>query len=369
VDEDASVFRIGGDEFAVVLHRDPASRSTAARADAFREAFAQPFATGERTFPRFIPVLASLGGAELQLPMTYDDLMQRAAVALEESQANGGGKVTVYDAAMIAQVQLRRFASDELLAAMARNEFFVEYQPTVELNARSIAGAEALIRWNHPTRGRLAPSEFLDAAKRAGLMAELTHWLIARLVEDFRNVVLPAGFRCYFNVPAHVLEDLTFSDTLDDIMRVNPGIAARLGLEVTETDVMNQVERAIESLNSVRRLGLLVAVDDFGTGYSSMGYLKRLPIDCVKLDGSFIKGLPGDPRDENLAKLFLGITSQFSLVSVAEGVETEEQARWLADQGCMLGQGYLFSKPLPLPELLAQIDPAAGLPVARKRRS
>jgi diguanylate cyclase (GGDEF)-like protein len=366
VDEGDTVFRLSGDEFGVALYADGSARSTQQRTESYRDAFRRPFATGDREHPRYIPVLASLGAAELQSPMTYDELMQRANVALEEAQAIGG-KATVYSTEMITRLQQRRVASDELIGAMARDEFFLEYQPTVELHTRSIAGAEALLRWNHPQRGLLAPSDFLDAAKRAGLMGEITHWVIRQLVADLENVDLPSGFRCYFNVPAQVLEDFSFSDMLADIVRMHPRIADRLGLEVTESDVMNQVERAIESLTSVRRLGLLVAVDDFGTGYSSMGYLKRLPIDSVKLDGSFIKGLPGDSRDENLAKLFLGITNQFSLVSVAEGVETEAQARWLMDEGCMLGQGYLFAKPLTLPELVAALDRSPA-PVRRKRK-
>jgi diguanylate cyclase (GGDEF)-like protein len=366
VDEGDTVFRLSGDEFAVALYADGSARSTSARTESYREAFRQPFATGDRERPRYIPVLASLGAADFESPMTYDELMQRANVALEESQAIGA-KATVYSADMATRLEQRRVASDELIGAMARDEFFLEYQPTVEMQTRVIAGAEALLRWNHPQRGLLGPIDFLDAAKRAGLMGEITHWVIRRLVDDLESIDLPPGFRCYFNVPAQVLEDFSFSDRLAEVVRAHPRIADRLGLEVTESDVMNQVERAIESLNSVRRLGLLVAVDDFGTGYSSMGYLKRLPIDSVKLDGSFIKGLPGDARDENLAKLFLGITSQFSLVSVAEGVETEEQARWLMDQGCILGQGYLFARPLALQDLVAMLDRSVAT-VRRKSR-
>jgi diguanylate cyclase (GGDEF)-like protein len=365
VDEGDAVFRLSGDEFGVALYADGSARSTQQRTESYRDAFRRPFATGDRERPRYIPVLASLGAAELDAPMTYDELMQRANVALEESQAIGA-KATVYSDEMIARLQQRRVASDELIGAMARDEFVLQYQPTVELATRSIAGAEALLRWNHPQRGLLAPTDFLDAAKRAGLMGEITHWVIRRLVADLETLDLPQGFRCYFNVPAQVLEDFSFSDMLADIVRMHPRIADRLGLEVTESDVMNQVERAIESLTSVRRLGLLVAVDDFGTGYSSMGYLKRLPIDSVKLDGSFIKGLPGDSRDENLAKLFLGITSQFSLVSVAEGVETEAQAQWLMNEGCILGQGYLFAKPLALADLVAELNRSSA--TVRRRR-
>jgi EAL domain-containing protein (putative c-di-GMP-specific phosphodiesterase class I) len=192
----------------------------------------------------------------------------------------------------------------------------------------------------------------------------MTTWVVRRIARDFKGIVLPDGFRCYFNVPAHILESETFLLDIGQAIASNPGLIRSLGLEITESEVMNKVERAIDALKRVRRLGLLVAVDDFGTGHSSLSYLKRLPIDVVKLDKAFIDGLPTDRKDVALAELFLSLTKELSLISVGEGIETEEQAEWLSAHGCLIGQGYLFSRPVGFERLLELIGPLGTVPAA-----
>jgi EAL domain-containing protein (putative c-di-GMP-specific phosphodiesterase class I) len=220
------------------------------------------------------------------------------------------------------------------------------------MTTRAIVGAEALLRWEHPVRGRLQPAAFLSAVRRANLLTEVTRWIVTRIARDFEGVPVPSGFRVYFNASAHALESETFLLGLEQTLAAHPGFAERLGVEITESEAMNRVERAIEALERVRRLGLLVGIDDFGTGYSSLSYLKRLPIDIVKLDKSFIDGIPDGANDVALAEMFLTLTRQLSRVSVGEGIETERQAAWLLEHGCMIGQGYLFARPLPLDALL-----------------
>jgi EAL domain-containing protein (putative c-di-GMP-specific phosphodiesterase class I) len=184
----------------------------------------------------------------------------------------------------------------------------------------------------------------------------LTAWVVHRIARDLAGQALPPAFRCYFNVTATVLEDKAFLAGLEDELRASPGLGARLGLEVTESELMSDVERAIEALDAVRALGLLVAIDDFGTGYSSLSYLKRLPVDTVKLDRSFIDGLPDNPGDVALAEMFMELTRRFALVSVAEGIENERQAQWLAAHGCMVAQGFLFSRPVPFERLVQLLE-------------
>jgi diguanylate cyclase len=229
--------------------------------------------------------------------------------------------------------------------------------------SRLIVGAEALIRWEHPTRGQLLPAAFIGCVKRANLLAEMTAWVLRRIVRDLRDRRVPGDVRFFFNVPAHVLESESFFRQLEEILDSDSTLAKRLGIEITESEVMNSVERTIAALQSVRLLGLRVAIDDFGTGYSSLSYLKRLPIDVVKLDKSFIEGLPTDESDIALAKMFLTLTRQFGFDSVAEGIENEDQAAWLQAHGCMIAQGFHFSKPLPLLDFVSLVGKTNGVPV------
>jgi diguanylate cyclase (GGDEF)-like protein len=358
VSEADRICRIDGDEFAVVFGRLNDEESLELRLLAYKTAFERPFHTGDRDGLRFMPISASIGAAKVADGFTIDDLLRRSHVALEESQRLGRGELTLFGDDLEGTLRARSLHRGVFLAAIEANEFLVEYQPTYELNMRTITGAEALIRWNHPARGRLPPGEFLAEAERAEALYPLTIWIVGRILRDLSAMELPPGFRCYFNVPASVLERSTFLSELSELLDSAPGLASNLGLELTESEVMHRVDVAIDNLNSVRDLGLTVSIDDFGTGNSSLGYLKRLPIDIVKLDKLFINGLPHDAADVGLAQMFLGLTRQFSLVSVAEGIENEDQAQWLLDHGCMIGQGFLFSKSVPIEELKALMQSA-----------
>jgi diguanylate cyclase (GGDEF)-like protein len=353
VNERDIVARLGSDDFAILLTADDRAQSLSERMDAYRCVFQSPFHTGDRDGKVFLNVSASLGAVEvLGRGLRFDEALARANVALDQAKERGGNGAVAFEPSLESLVLDRLLERDALVNAMQTDAFTLEYQPTYELKTRLIVGAEALIRWNHPERGRLMPDAFLGSLARANLLGELTAWVIQRIVRDFRDTSPPTGFRCYFNVPAHVLESDSFVVALGQVIAAKPRFAGMLGLEITESEVMSNIERAIEALARVRQMGVRVAIDDFGTGYSSLNYLKRLPIDVVKLDQSFIAGLPDDKRDVALAEMFLGLTVQFALTSVAEGIETEEQAAWLLDRGCMIGQGYLFSRPVAFDQLM-----------------
>jgi EAL domain-containing protein (putative c-di-GMP-specific phosphodiesterase class I) len=226
------------------------------------------------------------------------------------------------------------------------------------LASRKLVGAEALVRWDHPERGRLSPVDFVDFAERNGLMGALSRWVLDRVVRDITRdgVSFEPEFRVFFNLGAQMLADVPFIAYLKEALRRAPRAAAHLGVEVTETAAMENVERSMDSIDLFRRWGLHIAIDDFGTGHSSLSYLKQLTVDVVKVDRSFVMGLPDDKRDTLLIDMLLRISESFGYATVAEGIETEAQAAWLLEHGCGFGQGYLVSRPASFEDLLARMD-------------
>jgi diguanylate cyclase (GGDEF)-like protein len=354
VDEGDIVARLGGDDFAVLLSADEGGRTLEERLALYTQAFQRPFHTGDRDGKIFLNVTASLGAATfVRGRQTFDQALANANVALDAAKASGGGAGVAFGSQLEAIAVERALEGDEIRAALRNQEFVLEYQPTIDMVSGSIVGAEALIRWLHPTRGQLPPSAFLGSVRRANLLAEMTALVLRQIARDLKDPRVPIEIRFYLNVPAHVLESDSFLLQLEELFDTEPTLANRLGIEITESEVMNNIERTISALQGVRKLGLRVAIDDFGTGYSSLSYLKRLPIDVVKLDKSFIDGLPEDENDIELATMFLTLTKQLGFDSVAEGIENKRQAVWLTEHGCMIAQGFYFSKPLPLPDFIA----------------
>jgi EAL domain-containing protein (putative c-di-GMP-specific phosphodiesterase class I) len=188
-------------------------------------------------------------------------------------------------------------------------------------------------------------------------MGPLTHWVFHRVARDLLSRHdWPTGFRIYFNLATQMLEDIAFITMLDRSLRANPTLARHLGIEVTESAAMQNVERSMNTIDLFRRLGVSVAIDDFGTGHSSLSYLKNLTVDVIKIDRSFVNGLSSDDRDNAIVEMMLGITDRFGFASLAEGIETEAQLSWLRNRGCQFGQGYLIAKPNEFKILLGLLD-------------
>jgi EAL domain-containing protein (putative c-di-GMP-specific phosphodiesterase class I) len=245
----------------------------------------------------------------------------------------------------------------ELADAIAHDQLELDYQPTFDLATRRITGAEALVRWNHPERGRLPPSEFIGFAENNGLIAALSRWVFRRSVRDVLTLDAPRGFRVYFNLAALMLDDIPFIAELRAALDADPRLVDMLGIEVTETAAMQNVERSMYTIDMFRKWGLTVAIDDFGTGYSSLSYLKRLTVDVIKIDRSFVMGLPDDERDGAITEMLLRITDRFGYATLAEGIETGEQAAWLLEHGCRYGQGFLLARPASIDILRALLEP------------
>jgi EAL domain-containing protein (putative c-di-GMP-specific phosphodiesterase class I) len=239
-------------------------------------------------------------------------------------------------------------------------QFDLVYQPTFDLASGQIAGAEALIRWRHPKRGLVAPAEFIPWAEDAELIAPITSWVIARAARDLASIApLPRNFRCYVNVSAAQLADPALVEDLRSALDRTPQLAAHLGIEVTESAAIADIEGAVRTLEQLRALGLRIALDDFGTGYAMLSYLKSLPIDVVKVDRSFVAGLPFDPVDAALFETLLSIATRLGITTLAEGIERANQAAWILARGCTLGQGWYFAVPGSIRQLAAMLGTQA----------
>jgi diguanylate cyclase (GGDEF)-like protein len=344
------VARMSADEFAVLVRGTPLDRYAAI--------FDEPFHTGDRDGAHMLGIGASIGASRFPFDgNTAEALMRRADVALDVAKARGGSTTLVFDGQMEAIIAESHLRVVELQEAIALDQLALVYQPTFELATRRITGAEALVRWDHPVRGRLPPSEFITFAENNGMIAALTRWVFRRTVRDVSGIdVLPPRFRVYFNLAPQMLEDIPFIAELRAALDVDPRLIDHIGIEVTETAAMQNVERSMNTIDLFRSWGLTVAIDDFGTGYSSLSYLKQLTVDVIKIDRSFVMGLPDDDRDSAITDMLLRITDQFGFATLAEGIETEEQARWLQEHGCRYGQGYLIAKPFEFSDLLERLE-------------
>jgi diguanylate cyclase (GGDEF)-like protein len=350
------VARMDGDEFAVLLRGVDSVDSVATALRPYTELLSRPFHTGDRHGTRMMRVGASIGAARFPDDgNSVEELNRRAGVALDVAKGRGGSGTAIFDASMQPILEESHLRSVELSDAIVQNQLALLYQPTFDLATRRIVGAEALVRWDHPERGRLLPGTFIPLAERTGLIEPLSRWVLDRVVRDLATTVLPHEFRVYFNLGAQMLDNVRFISDLQDTLELNPDLVRYLGIEITESAAMENIERSMHTIDLFRSSGLQVAIDDFGTGYSSLSYLKRLTVDLIKIDRSFVAALPDDERDAALAEMLLRISQRFGFITLAEGIENEAQAAWLLSHGCRLGQGFLFAPPDSFVTLLNRV--------------
>jgi EAL domain-containing protein (putative c-di-GMP-specific phosphodiesterase class I) len=237
-----------------------------------------------------------------------------------------------------------------LAEAIAGDQFTLYYQPHVELSSGAVTGCEALIRWNHPVRGLLPPSTFIPFAEQSGIITGIDDWVLRNAcARSTELAALRPGFRLYFNLSGRQAGDPKLIRALTTAAR-NGVALENLGVEITESDAMRDVEATRRVCRALRKLNVRVAIDDFGTGYSSLSFLKRLPVDIVKIDRSFISGVLTDPHDETIAETIISISDRFGFESLAEGAEQLAEIDWLRERSCHYVQGYAICHPLPLDE-------------------
>ena len=278
-----------------------------------------------------------------------ETLMRDASAALFEAKKRGGNNHEFYTAEMNSTALKRLSLESGLRRAIDRNEFVVHYQPKVAVNNWQIVGAEALIRWQHPERGLLLPIEFVPLAEETGLIASMEDWCLRAVCRQIKQWEI-AGLNLK-SVSSNISpRQFQHPDFFPRVARIldKVGVEPRhLELEVTESSIMTKPELAVQTLKAFKNIGVKISIDDFGTGFSSLGYLKRLPIDILKIDRSFVSEVTTDRADAALVKTIITLAHNLSLRVVAEGVESEDQLRFLHSLGCDEVQGYLFSKPLP----------------------
>jgi diguanylate cyclase (GGDEF)-like protein len=340
------VARLGGDEFALVLPALASDADAAAVAARVVEALAQPFyLEGQPLF-----VSASVGIA------TYPEngrdaecLLKNADTAMYGAKNGGRNNYQFYVAEMHENATQRLQTEAQLRQALERAEFLLHYQPKLDLAAGTISGFEALLRWNHPQRGLVPPLEFIAILEDTGLILPVGEWVIGEVCRQLKAwqaqgmAVRPVAV----NLSARQLQQADLAGAVERIV-VRAGVdPALLEFELTESMLMANPEAAVEILTRIKALGIRLSVDDFGTGYSSLAYLKRFPLDALKIDRTFVRDLPDDPDDAAITKAVIRLAHSLSLKVVAEGVENAAQLRELEQYGCDEIQGYYVSRPLP----------------------
>ncbi|MFD0518038.1 putative bifunctional diguanylate cyclase/phosphodiesterase [Paractinoplanes durhamensis] len=284
--------------------------------------------------------------------LDVDGILREADEALYQAKADGKGVSRRFDPARFAEAEQRRHAEHELRVALAERQFEVFYQPIVDLAGEHTVGVEALVRWQHPTRGLLQPAAFLDLAEEIGLLPELGNWILeqacAQAVAWQRE---NPDFELNVNLSVSQLSNPHLTDEVRAVLE-RTGMPSRLlVLELTETMALTDLAESARILASLKTLGVRIALDDFGTGFSSLSHLGTLPVDIVKIDRSFVQAMPSSANDASVAEAVLQIARTFGLSPVAEGVEDEEQAAWLRNLDCAHAQGYHFARPMPAGEL------------------
>ena len=339
------VARLGGDEFAIVqMGADPADASELAAR--IIEMISDSFEIAGHQVVIGVSVGIAVAPADGR---QSDQLLRNADMALYRAKSEGRGTYHFFQAEMDAQMQARHALEHDLRKALTAGEFELYYQPIVELGTGKVTSFEALIRWNHPTRGVVGPGDFISVAEEIGLIVPLGDWVLKQACRD--AAAWPAPLSVAVNLSAAQFRNPTLALSVVSALGASGLAANRLELEITETVLLQDERAVLDTLHQVRQLGVRISMDDFGTGYSSLSYLRSFPFDKIKIDRSFIREL--GKRDDCIAiiRAVARLGSNLGMVTIAEGVETPEQLEILRGEGCTHAQGYLFSPPRPVSEV------------------
>lgn len=346
VPEGGMLVRLGGDEFAMTVTGEQAEQKAAAFADGVLASFTAPVRIGERT----IHISASIGIASTGLEQnSRTELFRRADIAMYHAKTNGKGRISWYDAELNCAKQNQLGIENDIRYGLEHNEFDVWYQPIIDAHTLAMTGVEALVRWPRRARGELKPDAFIPIAESSGLIYALGQFVLRRACSDLQPL---SELKLSVNISPAQFRDPAFESKVADVLTTCRFPAARLQLEVTETYVLEKPERAFSAIFNLKTLGVALALDDFGTGYSSIGYLRRFNFDTIKIDKSLAGLVDSDEQAAALVSGTIHIASALGIAVVAEGVENEQQMTMLRLAGCDWLQGFLFSEPVPLAELL-----------------
>jgi diguanylate cyclase (GGDEF)-like protein/PAS domain S-box-containing protein len=339
-----TVARLGGDEFAVLMEGVERSSEVGRVADALIAALNVPFQLDGRE----VRVGASVGVAISAAEAGAEELLSNADIAMYHAKAAGKNRHVSFQPQMQAMLHERLRLEADISRALANQEFFIEYQPIVDLGTKSLLGVEALVRWRHPEAGVLMPGRFIQVVEECGQIVKLGRWVLRQACRDLcawrRSIAGGAGLRLAVNISGRHLQH---GELVHDVAQalaesgLEPG---NLVIELTESTIMYNTDSNLERFHSLKALGVRLAIDDFGTGYSSLSYLHRFPIDILKIDRSFISSLTNSDNGPELARAVITLGETLGLETVAEGIEHEPQVAALLALGCVAGQGFLFAK-------------------------
>ena len=348
------VARLGGDEFAVLMDDEPMlsrSRSMAAR---LVHELRAPYVIGDK----HVVVTASVGIASARDAVAgAADLVRNADVAMYMAKANGKSGFAIFDPGMHEAMRERHELSVDLQRAVDDDQLKLLYQPIIDLRTGRLAGVEGLLRWHHPQHGLVMPDRFIELAEESGAILPIGHWVLREACREAAGWIeagtAPPDIFVSVNVSAREIQQLGFLDSVKAVLAESGLDPTRLMLEITETALLRATPSTVATLHGVRELGVRAVIDDFGTGYFSLSHLRQFPVDTLKIASEFVQDIDEASKSSALAGAIVAMSRSLGIETIAEGIETHEQAARMRDLGCAFGQGYVFAKPLTPPELLA----------------
>lgn len=351
--------RLGGDEFSVLAESCPQRVQAAALAQRIIDGLKEPFQISNHQLFIGASIGISLFPSDA---LSAEQLLRNADSALFKAKSAGRDSYALYTEELTAHAQQRVETAFELRRALEQQELRVYYQPVHDLKTSHLIGVEALVRWQHPQRGLVSPAEFIPIAERTGLISEIDAWVMQQACQQMCQWQA-AGVVLSFvavNVSSRLFARRELYQKVAQVLHETGLDPAYLELEVTESAVMDDPEVALEQMHRLRELGVRLAIDDFGTGYSSLLRLKRLPVQKLKIDQGFVAGLPWDEDDAAIVRVIIALAQSMGMQVHAEGIEQAEQAAFLLDHDCDLGQGYWFGRPVPAAQLDWAHSPLIG---------
>jgi diguanylate cyclase (GGDEF)-like protein/PAS domain S-box-containing protein len=349
------VARLGGDEFAVISRVEDAAGAIGL-AERLIAVVAAPYLLDGVTVE--IGMSAGIALAEGSVPQDIERLLKEADMALYEAKAGGRGTVRLFEPQMDETLRERLDLERELREALAQNRFELHYQPLVDLSDNRITGMEALVRWRHPERGLVSPAVFIPLAEETGLIVSIGEWVLGQACRD--AAAWPDGISVAVNVSPLQLRHRSFVQSVLGALASSGVKASRLELEITESVLLDDTEMNLETLHTLRKLGVRISMDDFGTGYSSISYLRRFPFDKIKIDRSFVRDCAAQSEAGAIIRAIVSLGASLGITTLVEGVETEPQLATIRAEGAQEVQGYLFSPPRPVHEIAALLEAGAA---------
>lgn len=345
-----TIARMGGDEFALILTQLNAPNEAEAVLKRIVDSLASPY------FLEAHESHISCSAGVSFYPkdgLNADDLLKNADTAMYQAKASGRNTYQLYGAAMYERLSQRVSLETQLRHALERDELFLQYQPQIDLKSRAIIGVEALIRWEHPDLGCIPPKQFISLAEEIGLILPIGEWVLQTACEQASawNADSVSPLRVAINLSVHQLQHKSLESVCDRVLQLSALDPSCLEIEIAESVIVNDADAVIRFLLKLKDRGISIALDDFGAGYSSLSYLKRLPIDALKIDQSFVRGIDVDRHDAALTRTVIALASNLGLKTVGEGVEVEAQANLLTEWGCNSAQGFLFHHPVSAAEI------------------